>query len=95
MTQHTLIGALSPRIRGWSNYDSQVVSAKVFRPLDHTLYAQLRSWAMSRHPQKSKHWIMAKYWRVDEGKGWRFQPSGEGRALTLHSHTPIHRHVKV
>ena len=41
-TQHTLIGA-SPRIRGWSNYYSRVVSAKVFRTLDHALYAQLRS----------------------------------------------------
>ena len=50
---------------------------------------------MSRHPNKSKHWIMGKYWRVDEGKGWRFQPPMEGRALTLHSHTPIRRHVKV
>jgi RNA-directed DNA polymerase len=95
MTQHTLIGALSPRIRGWSNYYSRVVSAKIFCSLDHTLYAQLRSWAMSRHPNKSKHWIMGKYWRVDEGKGWRFQPPGGGRALTLHSHTSIHRHVKV
>ena len=94
-TQHTLIGALSPRIRGWSNDYSRVVSAKVFRTLDHALYAQLRSWAMSRHPNKSKHWIMGKYWRVDEGKGWRFQPPREGHALTLHSHTPIRRHVKV
>ena len=94
-TQHALIGALSPRIRGWSNYYSRVVSAKGFRSLDHALYAQLRSWAMSRHPKKSKHWIMGKYWRVDEGKGWRFQPPVEGRALTLHSHTPIRRHVKV
>jgi 5-methylcytosine-specific restriction endonuclease McrA len=57
MTQHTLIGALAPHIRGWSNYYSRVVSAKVFRTLDHTLYAQLRSWAISRHPNKSKHWI--------------------------------------
>jgi len=93
-TQHTLIGALAPHVRGWSNYYSRVVSARVFRTLDHALYAQLRSWAMSRHPNKSKHWIMGKYWRVDEGKGWRFQPL-EGRALTLHSHTPIRRHVKV
>jgi RNA-directed DNA polymerase len=94
-TQRTLIGALAPHIRGWSNYYSRVVSAKAFRTLDHTLYTQLRSWAMSRHPNKSKHWIMGKYWRVDEGKGWRFQPPLEGRALTLHSHTPIRRHVKV
>jgi RNA-directed DNA polymerase len=94
-TQRTLIGALAPHIRGWSNYYNRVASAKAFRTLDHTLYTQLRSWAMSRHPNKSKHWIMGKYWRVDEGKGWRFQPPLEGRTLTLHSHTPIRRHVKV
>ena len=87
-------GALAPHVRGWSNYYSRVVSARVFRTLDHALYAQLRSWAMSRHPNKSKHWIMGTYWRVDEGQGGRCQPLA-GRALTLHSHTPIRRHGKV
>src|SRR5262249_8775730 len=86
-TQHTLIGALAPHVRGWSNYYSRVVSARVFRTLDHALYAQLRSWAMSRHPNKSKHWIMGKYWRGDEGKSGRVQTL-EGGAPTLPPHPP-------
>jgi hypothetical protein len=50
---------------------------------------QLRAWALRRHPKKSKHWIMGKYWRVDDGHGWRFQPPTEGRALTDHAKTSI------
>jgi RNA-directed DNA polymerase len=94
-TQDTFIGTRAPHIRGWSHDYSRVVSAQVFRPLDYTRYAQLRSWAIARHPKQSKPWIMAKYGRVDEGKGWRFPPPREGRALTLHSHPSIRRHVKV
>jgi RNA-directed DNA polymerase len=93
--QHRLIDALNARIRGWSNYYRHVSSAQVFGNLDHTLYMRLRAWALRRHPKKSKHWIMGKYWRVDEGQGWRFQPPTEGRALTGHAKTPIHYHIKV
>jgi RNA-directed DNA polymerase len=93
--QRQLIDALNSRIRGWSNYYRHVSSAQVFRSLDNTLYMQLRAWALRRHPKKSKHWIMGKYWRVDKGQGWRFQPPTEGRALTDHAKTPIQYHVKV
>jgi RNA-directed DNA polymerase len=93
--QHRLIDALNSRIRGWSNYYRHVSSAQVFGSLDNTLYMQLRAWALRRHPKKSKHWIMGKYWRVDDGRGWRFQPPTEGRALTAHAKTPIQYHVKV
>ena len=93
--QHRLIDALNSRIRGWSNYYRHVSSAQVFGSLDNTLYMQLRAWALRRHPKKSKHWIMGKYWRVDDGHGWRFQPPTEGRALTDHAKTPIQYHVKV
>jgi RNA-directed DNA polymerase len=93
--QRTLIDALNPRIRGWSNYYRHVASAQIFRTLDNVLYLQLRGWALHRHPNKAKHWIMGKYWRVDDGKGWLFQPPMGGRALTRHAYTPIRRHVKV
>ena len=56
---------------------------------------QLRSWALYRYPQKSKHWVMGKYWRIDDGQGWRFQPRAEGRALRGHTETAITYHVKV
>jgi RNA-directed DNA polymerase len=93
--QHRLIDALNPRIRGWSNYYRHVSSAQVFRTLDNTLYMQLRAWAIHRHPNKSKHWIMGKYWRIDQGQGWRFQAPTQGHALSGHAKTPLRPHVKV
>jgi RNA-directed DNA polymerase len=93
--QRTLSAALTLRIQGWSNYYRQVTSARVFCTVDHTLDTQRRGWAIHRHPHKSKHWIIGKYWRVDEGKGWCFQPPAGGRALTRHAKTAIRYHGKV
>ena len=70
-------------------------SARVLQTLDHTVYAMLKGWAVSRHPNKKKHWITSKYWRVDDGQGWTFQPSPGGACLARHAHTSIQRHVKV
>ena len=58
--QHRLIDALNARSRGWSNSYRHVSSAQVLRTLDHTLYMQLRAWAIHRHPNKSTRWIMGK-----------------------------------
>ena len=55
----------------------------------------LQSWALYRHPNKPKHWIVRKYWHVDEGQGWVFQPTNSDKRLARHDHTPIQRHVKV
>ena len=93
--QEALIKALNPQIIGWSAYYAHVVSARVFQRLDHTVYAMLWGWAVSRHPKKAKHWIARKYWRVDDGQGWRFQPSHSTRPLARHDHTPHQRYVKV
>ena len=90
-----LMKALNPQIIGWSAYDAHVVSARVFQRLDHTVYAMLWGWAVSRHPKKAKHWIARKYWRVDDGQGWRFQPSNGTKPLARHDHTPHQRYVKV
>src|SRR5262249_7170177 len=94
-TQETLIQALNPQIVGWSNYYAHVTSARVFKPLDHTVNEMLKGWAVPRHPNKKKHWITSKYWRVDDGKGWTFQPPYGGARLARHAHTSIQRHVKV
>jgi RNA-directed DNA polymerase len=93
--QETLIKALNPLVRGWSRYYAHVKSARVFQKLDHTLYAMLRGWAVYRHPNKSKHWIMRKYWRVDDGQGWTFQAPHNRVRLVSHAHTLHQHHVKV
>ena len=82
-------------IVGWSNYYSHVVSSTIFNKVDHIVYTMLRGWATHRHPSKKRHWIMSKYWRVADGKGWIFQPPNEGGRLRQHCQTRIQRHVKV
>jgi RNA-directed DNA polymerase len=92
--QENLIGLLNPVIAGWSNYYSAVVSKAAFQRLDHLLYVKLAHWARYRHPRKPRHWIVRKYWRLDEGEGWTFATKN-GLALNQHSAVPIVRHRKV
>jgi RNA-directed DNA polymerase len=92
--QEKLIHTLNPKIVGWANYYSTVVSKETFGKLGVVLFHMLFAWATSRHPDKGKKWIFHKYWRHD-GQRWRFQPERGDLRLLQHSETPIRRHVKV
>jgi RNA-directed DNA polymerase len=92
--QTNLIGLLNPVIAGWSNYYSAVVSKAVFQSLDNRLYLKLARWARYRHPRKSRHWIVQRYWRTDQGHGWVFA-ANDGLTLNRHADVPIVRHRKV
>ena len=61
------------------------------------MYRTLHNWAVHRHATKSPHWIMGKYWLIDQGGGWRFAArSGKAiRKISRHKETPIKRHIKV
>lgn len=89
-SQEELINYLNPVIRGWSNYYRSVVSKATFARLDHQLHNLLRRWAQRRHPNKSKSWVAARYWRLP---GWDF--GKQGLTLCRHAATRIVRHVKV
>ena len=93
--QETLTQALNPQSVGWSKYYAHVTSARVLQPLDNTVYAMLRGWAVARHPHTKHHWITSTSWRVDDGKGWTFQAPHGGVSLARHAHTAIQRQVKV
>ena len=93
--QQVLINKLNPVIRGWSQYYAPGANARVFQRLDHLVYGMLWRWAVYRHPNKNKHWIASKYWRIDDGKGWIFQPPEGGKPVRRHSQTHIQRHVQV
>jgi len=95
--QAALIRHLNPRIRGWANYYSTVVSKVCFEKLDHLIYQQLRAWARRRHPNKSLYWIIRRYWRTESGENWRFSATLNGQPMPLlrHRDTPIIRHIKV
>ncbi len=93
MKQEKLIKELNPVIYGWANYYRSVCARRAFKHCDMVLFRQLERWANRRHPNKSRHWIMRKYWKVDEGKGWIFRTPD--LKLRNHQQTYIRRHVKV
>lgn len=58
-----MIRMLNPIIRGWAQYHNHAISSAVFSKLDNIIFIMLVSWAKKvRHPNKSKTWVMAKYW---------------------------------
>jgi RNA-directed DNA polymerase len=88
-----LIESLNPQIAGWSNYYKYVSSHAAFHKLGAVLFAMLYAWAKRRHHNKSKGWIMRKYWRVSGG--WRFQSLHSGIQLRRHGETHYQCYVKV
>ncbi|WP_342597263.1 group II intron reverse transcriptase/maturase [Cyanobacterium aponinum UTEX 3222] len=96
--QIALIKELNPIIRGWSNYYSAVSSSEIFSYCDHVLYLQLKRWAERRHPNKSKKWVVNKYWHTKGNRNWVFamiKEEGMGMELALHADTKIKYHTKV
>ena len=90
-----VINALNPVIRGWAAYYRTVVSKEIFSGLDHYVWRLTYRWALRAHPNKSKRWVMARYFgafhpaRRDR---WVFGDRDSGRYLVKFSWTPIVRH---
>ena len=88
--QEVLIARLNPVIQGWANYFRTAVSKATFSKLDDWLFWALRRWACRRHPNKSVHWVVTRYWQLPR---WDFATGNA--VLTRHMETRIVRHVKV
>lgn len=93
--QEFLIDVLAPKIIGWCNYFSACRCSESFAKLNFVLFAMLLAWTTRRHPNKGHKWVAAKYWRVDDRGGWRFQPRGSKRQLPKHSDILRREHIKV
>src|ERR1035437_3535815 len=52
---------LNPIIRGWAAYYRTVVFSEAFSALDKYLWRLTYKWAKFGHPNKSKHWVMNRY----------------------------------
>jgi RNA-directed DNA polymerase len=86
-----VIKELNPVIRGWANYYRHCAASRTFRKVRHAQWQMLWNWAKRRHPNKSKKWVKARYFR-DDGY-WTFK---EGKAeLVKPDTTPITRYAKV
>lgn len=92
--QEKVISKLNPIIRGWSNYYSNVVSAEIFKELDHLVWKRILRWGKRRHPKKPTKWVKEKYFRKIGNRDWNFITE-KGIKLNRHGETQINRHIKV
>jgi RNA-directed DNA polymerase len=93
-----VIATLNPIIRGWAAYYRGVVSSKVFRTLDEYMWILTYKWATWRHHNKSKYWIVGRYFgkfNKFRNDRWVFGDRDSGACLVKFSWTAIERHVPV
>ena len=97
-----LILLLNPKIMGWCNYYSSVVSSKIFSYVDYRTYKYLDYWINRRHSNKGKRWMTKKYFTKYRLSNWRFfatikDKEGNNKPIYLRkaSDTKIKRHIKI
>lgn len=70
--QEDLIRKLNEVIIGWADYHHSTCAKKSYSAIDHRTWEMLWRWAKRRHPNKSKKWIVDKYWKTHRGRKWTF-----------------------
>lgn len=97
-----VIRHLNPILRGWANYYRGAVSNKTFRYIQKRMWEMYLRWALKRHPNKGKRWVVNKYFAKRSKRNWipcaKVQDRrGKSRHLYLYDikSTPIIRHIKV
>ena len=56
-----VLARLNPIIRGWAAYYRAAVSSRIFSALDTYVWKLTYKWARHSHPNKSKTWVVARY----------------------------------
>ena len=79
-TQGNLIKMLTPKLIGWAMYYRHVIAARTFGRIDRELWFKLYKWALRRHPNKSKKWVIRKY----------FQNTSERKSHFVDRETKLH-----
>lgn len=101
-TQEDVITKLNPLLRGFANYYRGVVSKETFAYINYRVWCYLYVWAKRRHPNKSKTWVIKRYFHSYRGRQRVFMCKDIGRRGKEATHTlydiagtPIIRHIKV
>jgi RNA-directed DNA polymerase len=101
LTAGQLIQRLNPVLRGWAQYHRHEVSSEAFRSIDHYVWHALFRWARHRHPKRSSHWVLRRYFVRHEGKRFVFTGTAGTHAAPhtvriFHTRSiPIRRHVLI
>jgi RNA-directed DNA polymerase len=94
----SVMGTLTPIIRGWAAYYRIGVSSAVFSALDDYMWKLLYKWIKRTHPNKSRWWRMERYFdRFNRSRNnrWVFGDKDTGAYLPKFAWTKIVRHVMV
>jgi RNA-directed DNA polymerase len=95
-SQASLINALNPIIREWTDYYATTSSRRPFKKLGSILFYKLRGWAIFRRANhQNKTEIASKYWGVNRGLGWKFITPDNRSVLATHQATWSKRRIKV
>ncbi len=89
---------LNPIIRGWAAYYRTGVSSEAFSALDRYLWRLTYKWATFGHPNKSKHWVIDRYFGAfnkSRRDRWVFGDRHSGAYRTKFAWTSIVRHRMV
>lgn len=92
MTQDEIIRILNPKVRGWCNYHRCSVSSETFGDLGHFLFQALFNWALKRHRNKSKKWVLKRYWHTVGNRHYVF--CTDEQQLIQPYDVKIKRHIK-
>lgn len=92
-TQENLIYQLNQVSRGWAEYHHSVCAKQTYAKIDHTTWEMLWRWAKRRHPNKSKNWIVNRYWKNHKGRNWSFK--SDKNILFYMSDMPIVRYPQI
>jgi RNA-directed DNA polymerase len=85
-----LIKKLNETLRGWGNYHRHVVASEAFGRIDTYVFKQLWRMVRRRHQNKSKGWLIKRYWSAS-GRKHRFAV----RAKTASGKTTVYEVVKL
>lgn len=99
-TEH-LIYMLNLKIKGWAYYFRSSCASHTFKYIDNAIYQALTRWMQRRHANKSRTWIVRKYFRTNRFRRWQFYAkiqTKQGEAnldLIYMCSIPIRRHIKI
>jgi RNA-directed DNA polymerase len=92
---NVVLHKINPKLVGWGMYYRFSVSKKVFNNIYHQMWWKLYRWAKRRHPNKSKGWIIQKYF-TKQGKWDKVFYDEETQEFIYPIHKiPIKRYVLV
>lgn len=95
---YAVVRRINPIIRGWAAYYRGVVSKEVFSGVDHYLWERLYGWARRAHPNKSRRWVVERYFGMfnsSRNDRWVFGDRDSGLYLRRFAWTRIVRHTLV